>query len=99
MRVNQSACKITVCARTGQENHYTFLHNLKRLLVYSKIRDVCKNKKMSFLWVFPDGEQCMQSEKIRTEFIAFDVNCPGLYYVSEENDFAPVCVVPGYVSR
>ena len=58
----------------------------------------CRNAKMKFLWVYPEDEVTRRSEKIRVQFIAAELDCPGLYYkLTEEHDGLKRfgCVYPG----
>lgn len=58
----------------------------------------CRNTQMKFLWVYPRGEISAGSEKVRVDFIAAELDCPGLYYSSTDNQDGRkrlVCVIPG----
>lgn len=60
---------------------------------------VCRNSKMHFQWVYPHEELSRKNEKIRVQFISAELDCPGLYYVLQEELNGPrrfVCVAPGY---
>lgn len=59
----------------------------------------CRNSQMKFQWVYPHGELSRKNEKIRVQFISAELDCPGLYYILQEEHNSPrrfVCVVPGY---
>lgn len=60
---------------------------------------VCRNSKMKFQWVYPHGELSQKNEKIRVQFIAAELDCPGLYYILQQEHNSPrrfICVAPGY---
>lgn len=59
----------------------------------------CRNPQMKFQWVYPHGELSRKNEKIRVQFIAAELDCPGLYYILQEEQNSPrrfICVSPGY---
>ncbi|MBR2310223.1 MAG: hypothetical protein IKA47_06795 [Oscillospiraceae bacterium] len=59
----------------------------------------CRNPKMKFQWVYPHGELSRKNEKIRVQFISAELDCPGLYYILQEEPNSPrrfICVAPGY---
>ncbi len=58
----------------------------------------CRNTQMKFIWVYPRGEISAGSEKVRVDFIAAELDCPGLYYSSADDQDGRkrlVCVIPG----
>lgn len=58
----------------------------------------CRNEKMKFLWVYPHGELSQNREEIAVQFVAAELDCPGLYYSFEENQDGLKrlgCVFPG----
>lgn len=62
----------------------------------------CRNPKMKFQWIYPQGDISCKNEKIRVQFIAAELDCPGLYYALQgESDSQERfrCVCPGYAKE
>lgn len=69
-----------------------------RLLLAAVENHACRNPQMKFRWVYPHGELSRTNEKIRVQFIAAELDCPGLYYILQDANNSPerfICVFPG----